>query len=218
MSQTIKPARGARAHRAALALVAAAATLCPAAAANALAAPHKPAPPTHLVASAVTRNALSLTWRRSPGRIVRYRVYRNRREIGRTSAARFAVTGLRCGTNYAFSVRAADGAGRLSPRAVRWARTAACAPPDTEAPSAPSGLAQSEPSTTGLDLTWLPSTDNVRVSAYRVSRDGVPIARTAETSISVGGLTCGTSYRFTVVAYEAPRHRVLHCARDLSCA
>lgn len=216
MSQTIGPARGARAHRAALALVAAAATLCPAAAANALAAPHKPAPPTHLAASAVTRNALSLTWRRStgPGRIVRYRVYRNRREIGRTSAARFAVSGLRCGTNYAFSVRAADGAGRLSSRAVRWVRTAACAPPDTQAPSAPSGLAQSEPSATGLDLTWLPSTDNVRVSGYRVARDGVPVARTAETSISVGGLTCGTSYRFTVVAYDAARNVSLPASLD----
>ena len=42
-----------------------------------------------------SRTALALSWRRSagPGRIVRYRVYRNRRQIGRTSAARFAVTG-----------------------------------------------------------------------------------------------------------------------------
>ena len=205
MSRKIRSARRARAHKAALALVAAAAALCPAAAANALAAPHKPAPPTHLAASAVTRNGLALSWRRSPGpgRVVRYRVYRNRREIGRTSAARFAVSGLRCGTSYAFSVRAADAAGRLSRRAVRRVRTVACAPPDTEAPSAPSGLAQSEPSATAIDLTWLPSTDNVRVSGYRVSRDGAPIARTAETSISMGGLTCGASSTFTVVAYDA---------------
>ena len=90
-------------------------------------------------------------------------------------------------------MRAVSRAGRLSRPAVRWVRTAACAPPDTEAPSAPTGLAQSEPSRTGLDLTWLPSTDNVRVSGYRVSRDGTPVARTAETSISVGGLTCGAS-------------------------
>jgi parallel beta-helix repeat protein len=205
LSRKIRSARGARAHKAALALVAAAAALCPAAAANALAAPHKPAPPTHLAASAVTRNALALSWRRStgPGRIVRYRVYKNRREIGRTSAARFAVSGLRCGTSYAFSVRATDAGGHLSRRAVRRVRTVACAPPDIEAPSAPSDLAQSEPSATAIDLTWLPATDNVRVSGYRVSRDGVPVARTAETSISVGGLTCGASFTFTVVAYDA---------------
>ena len=214
MSHTITRARGARARRVALALVAAAAALCPAAAANALAAPQSPAPPTHVTASAVTRNALALAWRRSPGpgRIVRYRVFRNRREIGRTSAARFAVSHLRCGTNYAFSVRAVDGAGRLSRRAVRWVRTAACAPPDTEAPSPPAGLAQSEPSQTGLDLTWLPSTDNVRVSGYRVSRDGTPIARTAETSISVGGLACGASLTVTVVAYDAAGNTSLPAA------
>ena len=122
MSHKITRARGARARRAALALIAAAAALCPAAAANALAAPHKPAPPTHVTASAVSRTALALSWTRSagPGRIVRYRVYRNRRQIGRTSAARFAVTHLRCGTNYAFSIRAVDAAGRQSRRAVRW--------------------------------------------------------------------------------------------------
>jgi parallel beta-helix repeat protein len=203
MSHTITRARGARARRAALALVAAAAALCPAAAANALPAPHRPAPPTHLTASAVTRNALALAWSRSSGRIVRYRVYRNRRELGRTSSTRFAVSHLRCGTTYAFSVRAVDGAGRLSRRAVRWVRTVACAPPDTEAPTAPTGLAQSEPSQTGLDLTWLPSTDNVRVSGYRISRDDAPIARTAGTMISVGGLSCGASLTFTVVAYDA---------------
>ena len=205
MSHKITRARGVRAQRAALALVAAAAALCPAAAANALAAPHKPSPPTHVTASAVTRTALALSWRRSPGpgRIVRYRVFRNRRELGRTSADRFRVSRLRCGTNYAFSVRAVDAAGRLSRRAVRWVRTAACAPPDTEAPTAPSGLSQSEPSSTGFDLTWLPATDNVRVSGYRISRDGTPIALTAETSISVEGLRCGASVRLTVVAYDA---------------
>jgi parallel beta-helix repeat protein len=206
MSRKIRSARRARARMATLPLVVAAAALCPATAATALGASQQPAPPTHLTASGVTRTGLALTWRRSPGpggRIVRYRVYRNRRAIGRTPGTRFAVSHLRCGTNYAFSVRAVDAAGRRSRRAVRWARTAACAPPDTEAPSAPSGLTQSEPSRTGFDLVWLPSADNVRVSGYRVSRDGVPIARTAETSLSIGGLTCGASSTFTVVAYDA---------------
>ena len=46
----------------------------------------------------------------------------------------------------------------------------------------------------------------MRVSGYRVSQDGVVIGRTAETSLSVGGLTCGGSYAFTVVAYDAARN------------
>jgi parallel beta-helix repeat protein len=188
-----------------LPLLTAAAVLCPVAAATALASTDRPAPPTHLAASGVTRTSLALSWWRSPGpgRIARYRVYRNRREIGRTTTLRFAVAHLRCGTTYALSVRAVTRAGRISRAAERWVRTAACAPPDTEAPTAPAGLAQSEPTRTGLDLTWEPSLDNVRVAGYRVSLDGSPMGRTAETAMPVGGLACGASYTFTVVAYDA---------------
>ena len=196
------------AHRASLLLVVVAAALCPAAAASAIGGPHRPAAPTNLTASAVTRTTLELRWRRSagPGRIVRYRVVQNGRVIGRTPGARLSVSHLRCGTNYPFSVRAVDAKRRLSPRATIWVRTAACPRADAEAPTPPVDLAQSEPSQTGLDLTWSPATDNVRVSGYRVSQDGVVIGRTAETSLSVGGLTCGGSYAFTVVAYDAARN------------
>ena len=200
MSRKITSAR-----RASLLLVVVAAALCPAAAASAIGGPHRPAAPTNLAASAVTRTTLELRWRRStgPGRIVRYRVVQNGRVIGRTPGARLSVSHLRCGTHYPFSVRAVDAKRRLSPRATIWVRTAACLRADAEAPTPPVDLAQSEPSQTGLDLTWSPATDNVRVSGYRVSQDGVVIGRTAETSLSVGGLTCGGSYAFTVVAYDA---------------
>ena len=203
MSRKITSAR-----RASLLLVVVAAALCPAAAASAIGGPHRPAAPTNLTASAVTRTTLELRWRRSagPGRIVRYRVVQNGRVIGRTPGARLSVSHLRCGTNYQFSVRAVDAKRRLSPRATIWVRTAACPRADAEAPTPPADLAQSEPSRTGLDLTWSPATDNVRVSGYRVLQDGVVIGRTAETSLSVGGLTCGGSYAFTVVAYDAARN------------
>ena len=203
MSRKITSAR-----RASLLLVVVAAALCPAAAASAIGGPHRPAAPTNLTASAVTRTTLELRWRRSagPGRIVRYRVVQSGRVIGRTPGARLSVSHLRCGTNYPFSVRAVDAKRRLSPRATIWVQTAACPRADAEAPTPPVDLAQSEPSRTGLDLTWSPATDNVRVSGYRVSQDGVVIGRTAETSLSVGGLTCGGSYPFTVVAYDAARN------------
>jgi parallel beta-helix repeat protein len=185
-----------------LLLLAAAAVLCPAAAVRALASSHRPAPPTHLVPTAVTRTTVSIAWRRStgPGRIARYRVLKDGRRIGRTKTTRYSIAQLRCGTAYTFSVRAIDRAGRGSQPASRVVRTAACA--DTQPPSSPPGLAQSEPSRTGIGLTWDPATDNVRVAEYRVTQDGVQIARTAETSLPVGGLQCGTSYTFTVVAVD----------------
>jgi len=206
MSRKVRSTRRPTGRGLTLLLVAAAAALCPAAAVRALGATQRPEPPTHLRAAHVTRTAITLAWTRStgPGRIVRYRVFQGDRRVGHTfGKERFAVSGLRCGRSYSFSVHAVDRRGRVSRPATRVLHTVACAIRDTEPPSAPSGLAQSEPSRTGLDLTWLPSTDNVRVSGYWVSQDGVQLARTAETSLSVGGLACGTSYVFTVAAYDA---------------
>jgi parallel beta-helix repeat protein len=205
VSRKFRSARRATAVRGILLLVVAAAALCPATFSRALAAAHRPAAPTHLAATGVTRTAIVLSWKRStgPGRIVNYRVYRNGRKIGHTGKARFAVSGLRCGTAAVYTVRAVNAAGGASLPARRTLGTAACTARDTEPPAAPTGLAQSEPAETGLDLTWMPSTDNVRVAGYRVSRNGASIARTAETSFSVGGLACGTTYTFTVVAFDA---------------
>ena len=59
MSRKITSAR-----RASLLLVVVAAALCPAAAASAIGGPHRPAAPTNLTASAVTRTTLELRWRR----------------------------------------------------------------------------------------------------------------------------------------------------------
>ena len=109
-----------------LLLVAAAAALCPAAAVQALGATHRPGPPTHLWGTAITRTGLTLAWTRSAGprRIVRYRVFRGDRRIGRTRArVTFAVSGLRCGRSYTFSVRAVDRRGRVSRPATRLLRT-----------------------------------------------------------------------------------------------
>src|SRR3954464_15632504 len=85
-----------------LLLVVAAAVLCPAAAVRALASSHRPAPPTHLVPTAVTRTSVTIAWHRStgPGRIARYRVLQDGRRVGRTTTPRYSVSHLRCGTAY----------------------------------------------------------------------------------------------------------------------
>src|SRR3954464_13415144 len=89
-----------------LLLVVAAAVLCPAAAVRALASSHRPAPPTHLVPTAVPRTSVRSAWHRwaSGGRIARYRILEDGRRVGRTTTPRFSVSNLRCGTAYTFSV------------------------------------------------------------------------------------------------------------------
>ncbi|MFO7940094.1 MAG: S8 family serine peptidase [Bacteroidales bacterium] len=77
------------------------------------------------------------------------------------------------------------------------------ATPDTEAPTAPSGLAATNVTETSVDLSWNASTDNVGVDSYWVYQNGSQIATTASTSYGVTGLSPATSYNFTVKAVDA---------------
>ncbi|OGG57073.1 MAG: hypothetical protein A3F84_04570 [Candidatus Handelsmanbacteria bacterium RIFCSPLOWO2_12_FULL_64_10] len=78
---------------------------------------------------------------------------------------------------------------------------------DTQAPSVPTGLAGAAVSSSQIDLTWDPSTDNVGVTGYIVYLDNVKLATTAATSFSHTGLTAGATYNYRVSAFDAvPNH------------
>ena len=75
--------------------------------------------------------------------------------------------------------------------------------PDTEAPTAPTSLAASNISQTTLDLNWTASTDNVGVTGYDVFQGATNLGTVTGTSVSITGLTAGTSYTFSVKAKDA---------------
>ena len=73
---------------------------------------------------------------------------------------------------------------------------------DVTAPSKPGSLA----ATTGADsvaLNWAASTDNVAVAGYRVFRGNSFLGTTTNRTWSDTGLTRGTTYNYTVLAYDA---------------
>ncbi|MVM35052.1 T9SS type A sorting domain-containing protein [Spirosoma sp. HMF4905] len=75
---------------------------------------------------------------------------------------------------------------------------------DNEAPTAPTNLATSNVTTTGLRLTWTASTDNVGITAYEVLQGSTVLnSNVVSTSLDVSGLSCNTSYNFTVRAKDA---------------
>ncbi len=76
-------------------------------------------------------------------------------------------------------------------------------PGDTAAPTAPSGMTTTATTGTSVTISWTASTDNVGVTGYHVYRDGTLVSTTTGTSSTIGGLTCGTSYTFSVDAYDA---------------
>jgi len=73
---------------------------------------------------------------------------------------------------------------------------------DTSAPSAPTGLSEIAGTATSVSLGWNASTDNVGVAGYSVYRNGVLVSTSSGTSYTVAGLSCATSYTFSVDAYD----------------
>lgn len=74
---------------------------------------------------------------------------------------------------------------------------------DTQAPTTPTGLSSSNITSSSVDLSWNPSSDNVAVTGYRIYRDSTAIATTSATSYSDSGLSASTGYSYTVTAYDA---------------
>jgi len=74
---------------------------------------------------------------------------------------------------------------------------------DTTAPSVPTGLAATAASQTVVNLTWNVSTDSLGVNGYKIYRNGAQIATSIAPSYSDTTCSAGTSYSYTVSAYDA---------------
>jgi Calcineurin-like phosphoesterase len=79
------------------------------------------------------------------------------------------------------------------------------ATPDTQAPTTPAPLLATATSPTTVQLVWADSTDNVAVTGYEVSRDGVVLTTTSGTTPNYDdtGLQPSTSYAYAVRARDA---------------
>lgn len=75
---------------------------------------------------------------------------------------------------------------------------------DTIPPSVPTGLTATAVSSSQIDLSWNPSTDNVGVAGYKIyDYYGTYLKSVNTTSTSFTGLNPDTQYCFTVSAYDA---------------
>lgn len=74
---------------------------------------------------------------------------------------------------------------------------------DTTRPSTPTGLTATVISAAQINLAWTASTDNVGMAGYQVFRNGSQIGTPVIPVYFDTGLQAGTSYAYTVVAYDA---------------
>ncbi|RED40365.1 lytic polysaccharide monooxygenase [Paenibacillus sp. VMFN-D1] len=170
-----------------------------------------PSAPSSLKASAITSTGATLTWGASSDNVgvTSYKVYNGGTLVATTggSVLSYQVTGLLPNTSYSFTVRAVDAAGNTSDAssAVTFT-TSGTNPPDTQAPSAPTGLQVDGTPTSGtVKLKWAASTDNVGVTGYRVYNGSALAGTVSGTTLTytASGLAADTSYTFTVRAVDA---------------
>src|SRR5439155_7321661 len=104
--------------------------------------------------------------------------------------------------------------GPLEPTATPWRRatagnispnsaTASVTIADTTAPTTPTGLTAAVAGSTGANLAWSASTDNVGVTGYIVRRNGVQVATPAATSYTDTGLSAATTNSYTAAPHDA---------------
>jgi chitodextrinase len=166
-----------------------------------------PTAPANLATTSRTATSIALSWSSSNDNVgvVGYGLYRNGTPVGTSTVTTGIFSGLTCNTSYSLAIDAYDAAGNRSQKTATLVTTTAC--PDTSSPTMPTGLAAANVGQTSLTLNWNASTDNVAVTGYDVYRNSAKIASVATTSSAQSGLSCGTSYAFGVIAYDAAGNR-----------
>jgi parallel beta-helix repeat protein len=175
-----------------------------------------PSGPASLAANPASTSQINLSWPfavDAESGIKEYTVFRNNSLIKTVPATTvtYTDTGLAAGSTYNYQVKAVSNSGLISSGSpVVSARTNSqtSSSADTQAPSIPAGLTRQLVANWGkvrydLRLTWQPSTDNVGVKEYVVSRNGTILGVTASTSFTDGSLKAGTFYTYSVVAKDA---------------
>ncbi|MBW5482867.1 fibronectin type III domain-containing protein [Streptomyces bambusae] len=171
-------------------------------------APPPPAP-AGLTAQAGSATSVHVMWDAPAGRAkpAGYQVFQGGTLVRELPADKTMVdvTGLAPQTAYAFTVRARDAAGKLSPPSTEaTATTPAARPEDRRPPTAPASLTAEAQGARSARLAWTPASDDVAVTAYDIHQGGVRIHTVAgsATTTLLTGLRPDTVYSLTVRARD----------------
>ncbi|MBT2478422.1 fibronectin type III domain-containing protein [Streptomyces sp. ISL-94] len=168
-----------------------------------------PPAPAGLTAQAGSATTVHVMWNAAAERdgVTGYQVFEGGRLVRELPADKTMVdiTGLSPQTGYAFTVKAADAAGNLSPAAPgARATTPAAKAEDQQAPTAPAAATARATGPRSALVSWSAATDDTGVTAYDVYQGGVRIhtAGPGESGTALGGLQPDTVYTFTVRARD----------------
>src|SRR3989440_6941015 len=151
----------------------------------------RPSTPTGLTGAVSGSSGANLSWSASTDNVgvTGYIVRRNGVQVATPVTTSFADTGLSAATTYSYTVAARDAAGNISPNSTSVSvTTASVSVADTTPPTTPIGLTAAVAGSSGANLSWSASTDNVGVTGYIVRRNGVQVATPVTTSFADTGL------------------------------
>lgn len=162
-----------------------------------------PTAPANLISTGKTQNSVSLSWSPSTDDrgVTGYIVYYGNKQTTVTGTTA-TITELFSNTAYTFTVKARDAAGNLSAASAPLTVTTDAPILDVAPPTVPGNVQSTGKTSTSVSLSWNASTDNIGVIGYEVSY-GSNTVNVPSTSATISGLTPGTSYTFTVKAYDA---------------
>jgi chitodextrinase len=180
-----------------------------------------PTVPGSLTADLTGNGSVRLDWTAASDdtALAGYRVSRNGSTVASlgTDTLTFTDSGVEDGTSYAYAVTALDTSGNVGPAAAISVTTPGQAPTpdpgaspspdpspggDAVAPGAPANVFGSA-TVTSVSLSWDEAVDDVGVTGYDVTRNGVVIASTGGLSWSDPGRAPATAYAYTVAARDA---------------
>jgi chitodextrinase len=167
-----------------------------------------PTTPSNLTGTAVSPTRIDLSWNTSTDNVgvAGYEVFRDGALLTTVTGTSLSDTTASPSTTHNYEVRALDAAGNRSGFS-NTATVTTPAPPDTQAPTTPTGLTASASSPTQVNLSWTASNDNVGVTGYEVFRNGAYLATATATSFSDTTASPSTPYTYEVRALDAAGNR-----------
>lgn len=160
--------------------------------------PSSPVP----VAEAQTPHTVYLHWNAAtdPSGIKGYGVLRNGALIAKTSGTQYTNSGLTPATSYSYTLITEDKAGnRSQPSTPVVVQTP---PPDTIAPTPPTGLKAVAVTSTSISLAWTAATDASGIEGYGIVRGGNKVGETSGLKFTERGLTPNTTYVYMLKARD----------------
>ena len=180
-----------------------------------------PSVPTGVSAVAASSSLVNVSWTASTDNVgvTGYDVLRDDAVIASVSGTTltYADATVAASTTYSYQVVAKDLAGNHSAPSIASSVTTP-APPDTEAPSVPTGVSAVAASSSLVNVSWSASTDNVGVTGYDVLRDDAVIASVSGTTLTYADATvaASTTYSYRWWPRISPATTPLRASRPAS--